>query len=63
MNSAYSEQATQTVGKIRFIVTSNYKDAGHSVQDKLSNLLAREAQINRLDNVEQARYNEPASTV
>jgi len=43
MDSVKSEQTTQTIGKIRFIVVSKFKADGLSVEDKISWLLQREA--------------------
>lgn len=60
------EQTTQTIGKTRAIVISNFKTSGHSPQDKISNLLHREAGINRanrFDKAGQARYNNKVNAV
>ena len=54
-----TEQTTQTIGKTKAIVISNFKNTGHSAHDKISNLLRREAETNyanRLDNADKARY-------
>ena len=54
-----NEQTSQVIGKIKFIVTSNFKTTGNSPDEKLRNLLKREAQTNYakgLDKARQARY-------
>ena len=60
------EQTRQTVSKMNFIIISNFKPTGHSAQDKISDLLRREAQKkseNALDKASSARYNEMANAV
>jgi len=38
-----SEETTQTIGKMRFVVVSQYKETGLTVSDKIKRLLEREA--------------------
>ena len=42
MNGVQSEETTQTVGNIRFVVVSQFQEKGLSVQDKIKHLLERE---------------------
>jgi len=44
MNGVQSEETTQTVGNIRFVVVSQFQEKGLSVQEKIKRLLEREAQ-------------------
>ena len=41
-----NEQTSQVIGKINFIVKSNFKTTGNSPDEKLRNLLKREAKEN-----------------
>jgi len=66
MVNVHTGQTTQTIGRINFVVTSNFKAKGHSVEDKLSTLVRREAEIksaNRLDNALGVRYTPRANAV
>jgi len=56
------QQTHQTIGNARFIVVSNFKPAGHSVEDKLAALLCREAE-KTVDKTSNARYNSVANAV
>lgn len=39
-----TQETTQTVGKMRFVVVSQFRESGSTVSDKLKRLLEREAQ-------------------
>jgi hypothetical protein len=62
-----TQETTQTVGKMRFVVVSQFQDSGSTVNDKLRRLLEREAQektSNRtLDGAGRAKYNQAVNTV
>lgn len=38
-----SEETTQTIGKMKFVVVSQYKESGSTVSEKIKGLLEREA--------------------
>ena len=60
-----NEQTSLVIGKINFVVTSKFKEIGHSPEEKLRRLLKREAQTNVLKGLEQsgeARYIQSANT-
>jgi hypothetical protein len=44
LNVSQSEETTQAVGKMRFVVVSQFKESGLTVEEKLKHLLAREVQ-------------------
>ena len=58
-----TQQTTQRIGKIEFIVVSNFKESGHTAEDKIINLLKREIQEKDLPNAFQARYTKRESCV
>jgi hypothetical protein len=62
-----TQETTQTVGKTRFVVVSQFQESGPTVSDRLRCLLEREAQENvqdrTLDGTGQAKYNRVANTV
>jgi hypothetical protein len=39
-----TQETTQTVGNMRFVVVSQFQESGSTVSDKLQHLLEREAQ-------------------
>ena len=60
-----NEQTSYVVGKINFVVTSKFKESGHSPEEKLCRLLKRESQASVLAGLEQsgkARYTQSVST-
>ncbi|MDR1508274.1 MAG: hypothetical protein LBS53_01385 [Synergistaceae bacterium] len=54
------EETTQTVGKMRFVVVSQFQNNGSTVNEKVKRLLEREAQerneIRTFDKLGQADY-------
>jgi hypothetical protein len=62
-----TQETTQAVGKMRFVVVSQFQENGSTVRDKVKRLLEREAQEktrNRtLDGASQAEYNRIVNTV
>lgn len=60
--SIQSEETTQTIGKMRFVVVSQYKETGLTVSEKIKRLLEREArernEIRTGDLPGQTGYNE-----
>jgi hypothetical protein len=46
-NENRSIETTQTIGNARFVVVSRFKESGSTVDEKISNLLKREAQERR----------------
>jgi len=64
---AESKETTQTIGKMRFVVVSQFQESGSTVSDKVKRLLEREAQEkmkNRtLDKVGQSEYDRCVNTV
>jgi hypothetical protein len=66
MNTS-TQETTQTVGKMRFVVVSQFQERGFSASENVKRLLEREAQEktrNRtLDGAGQAKYNQSVNTV
>lgn len=60
--SISSEETTQTIGKMMFVVVSQYKETGLTVSEKIKRLLEREArernEIRTCDTPGQTGYNE-----
>lgn len=56
------EETTQAIGKMKFVVVSQYKETGSTVYEKIELLLKREAreknEIHTYDRPGQAGYNE-----
>jgi hypothetical protein len=44
MNPIQSEETTQTIGKMKFVVISQYQGGGSTAQEKIRHLLEREVQ-------------------
>lgn len=67
MSCIQSEETTQTVGKMRFVVVSKFQENGSTVSDKVKRLLEREVQEKTedriLDAAGQTDYNEGVNTV
>lgn len=62
ISAMQSEETTQTIGKMRFVVVSQYKETGLTVSEKIKQLLEREARektkIRTCDLPGQTGYNE-----
>jgi len=66
MVATHTEQTTQTIGRARFIVVSNFNPSGQSAKENISKLLHREAGIaptKGFDNTSQVRYNKEVNVV
>jgi len=58
-----NEQTSQVIGKINFVVTSKFKTTGNSPDEKLRNLLKREAQTNYAKGLDKAGHVSYTATV
>ena len=58
-----TQQTTQRIGKTNFIVVSNFKQSGHSAEDKITSLLRREIQEKALQKPVDARYTNNVNAV
>jgi hypothetical protein len=67
LKAEQSEETTQAVGKMQFVVVSKFKESGMTVEEKMKHLLAREVQDEKenhtFEKASQTQYNKGVNTV